>query len=59
MNFKERIQLSWLAAIIAILGFNLPLVLADELSLMHLWLYTFISWLILIIWASLYNAKKK
>jgi len=38
----------WLGATIALLVFIMPVLLADELSLLTNWLFTFICWLIII-----------
>ncbi|OUR62748.1 hypothetical protein A9Q74_03810 [Colwellia sp. 39_35_sub15_T18] len=38
----------WLGAVIALLVFIMPVLLADELSLLANWLFTFTCWLIVI-----------
>ena len=49
MRVYNRTGLRWLTGLIAFLAFQLPLLLADELSLMAVWLLCFFSWLILIL----------
>ena len=57
MDIREPTSLNWLAALIAIIGFVFPIILADEVSLYVIWLFTFGSWLVLVIWAALYKVS--
>ncbi len=46
-------------AVLTFIAFILPLVLADEVSLLTNWLYIFISWFFIILLSALLQPKKE
>jgi uncharacterized membrane protein YhaH (DUF805 family) len=46
-------------AVLAFLAFIVPLILADEVSLLTNWLFIFISWLLIILLSALLSPTKE
>lgn len=46
-------------AVLTLITFNIPLLLADEVSLFVNWLYIFVSWSLILLLAALLPAEEK